>query len=104
MERPMSSRREPAKGNHRSFAKIWYTRSPLPTASGIAEKQHSLHLVFASLGVDVEAIRTSADRTVRYSHFTHHHPNLFREGGPVAPIWARSLGRETSLIGITRTD
>lgn len=85
-------------------SKIWYTRCPLPAASGIAQRQRWLHQSFAPFGIEVETIRTSTDRNVRDSHFTHLQPALFREGGPVPPIWARSLGRETALVGITRTD
>jgi ABC-type nitrate/sulfonate/bicarbonate transport system substrate-binding protein len=63
-----------------------------------------LQNALAPLGIKVASLRTSSDSAVRLSHFTHLQPNLFREGGPVAPIWTRSLGRETSLIGITRID
>jgi len=83
---------------------IWYTRCPLPAASGIAQRLRWLHDEFGSLGIGVETIRTSHDRAVRDSHFTHAQPALFREGGPVPPLWTRSLGAETALIGITRTD
>jgi sulfonate transport system substrate-binding protein len=83
---------------------IWYTRCPLPAASGIAQRLRWLHEEFASIGLGVETIRTSPDRAVRDSHFTHGQPALFREGGPVPPLWTRSLGAETALIGITRTE
>jgi sulfonate transport system substrate-binding protein len=85
-------------------ATIWYTRCPLPAASGIAQRLRWLHEGFESLGIGVDTIRTSPDRAVRDSHFTHAQPALFREGGPVPPLWTRSLGADTALIGITRTD
>lgn len=83
---------------------IWYTRCPLPAASGIAQRTRNLHQAFALDGIAVETIRTSPDRAVRDSHFTHDHPALFREGGYVPPIWTRSLGQPTALVGISWTD
>jgi sulfonate transport system substrate-binding protein len=86
------------------ISELWYTRCPLPAASGIAQRQGWLRQEFARDGIKVDTIRTSSDRAVRDSHFTHAQPNLFREGGPVPPIWARAGGQDTALIGITRTD
>ena len=85
-------------------SQLWFTRCPLPAASGIAQRYRWLHETLAREGVALDTIRTSTDRTVRDSHFTHIQPGLFREGGPVPPLWARSLGRETALVGITRVD
>lgn len=86
------------------ISEIWYTRCPLPSASGIAQRQRWLHDSFAAAGVVAATIRTSTDRDVRDSHFTHLQPALFREGGPVPPMWSRALGRDTALVGVTRTD
>jgi sulfonate transport system substrate-binding protein len=83
---------------------LWYTRCPLPAASGIAQRQGWLHREFGRSDIKIDTIRTSPERWIRDSHFTHVHPNLFREGGPVPPIWAKAGGRDTALIGITRTD
>jgi sulfonate transport system substrate-binding protein len=83
---------------------LWYTRCPLPAASGIAQRQGWLHREFGRNDIKIDTIRTSSERWIRDSHFTHEHPNLFREGGPVPPIWAKADGRDTALIGITRTD
>ena len=87
-----------------SAVELWYTRCPLPAASGIAQRERWLHQEFARDGIRVDTIRTSPVREVRDSHFTHDHPNLFREGGPVPPIWAKASGRDTALIGITWTE
>jgi len=86
------------------LTQLWYTRCPLPAASGIAQRFRWLHQAFAAQGIKLDTIRTSPDRAVRDSHFTHAQPGLFREGGPVPPLWARALGRETALVGITRID
>src|ERR1700761_3670186 len=85
-------------------ARLWYTRCPLPAASGIAQRFRWLHQALARDGIALDTIRTSPDRVVRDSHFTHAQPGLFREGGPVPPLWTRARGAETALIGITRID
>jgi ABC-type nitrate/sulfonate/bicarbonate transport system substrate-binding protein len=59
---------------------------------------------FQSAGVAVRSIRDSKDPAVRQSHFTHALDYSFRQGGNIPPIWARSGGRETRVIGITTTD
>jgi sulfonate transport system substrate-binding protein len=85
-------------------SEIWYTRCPVPTTSGIAQHFRWLHREFDRNGIALESIRASADRTVRNSHFDHTHPNMFREGGNVPPLWARANGRDTALVGITWVD
>lgn len=83
---------------------LWYTRCPVPTASGIAQNRRWLHDAFSTVGVQLESIRASADRSVRESHFRHNLPGSFREGGNVPPIWARSKGQQTTVVAITWVD
>lgn len=83
---------------------LWYTRCPVPTTSGIAQHFRWLHEEFATSGIALESIRASQDRSVRVSHYDHSHPNMFREGGNVPPLWARGLGRDTAVVGITWVD
>jgi len=83
---------------------IWYTRCPVPTTSGIAQHFRWLHDEFDRQGITLESIRASADKAVRNSHYDHTHPNMFREGGNVPPLWARANGRNTALVGITWVD
>jgi len=85
-------------------SEIWYTRCPVPTTSGIAQHFRWLHKEFDRNGIALESIRASADRNVRNSHFDHTHPNMFREGGNVPPLWARAHGRNTAVVGITWVD
>jgi ABC-type nitrate/sulfonate/bicarbonate transport system substrate-binding protein len=59
---------------------------------------------FAAHGVAVTSIRDSQDPAVRQSHYTHSLDWSFRQGGNIPPIWARSGGRETRVVGITTTD
>ena len=83
---------------------IWYTRCPVPTTSGLAQHFRWAHEAFADVGIGLESIRASDDRAVRSSHYDHTHPNMFREGGNVPPIWARGNGRDTVVVGISWID
>jgi ABC-type nitrate/sulfonate/bicarbonate transport system substrate-binding protein len=85
-------------------SEIWYTRCPVPTTSGIAQHFRWLHKEFDRQGIALESIRAAADRAVRNSHYDHTHPNMFREGGNVPPLWARANGRDTVVVGITWVD
>ncbi len=80
---------------------LWYTRCPMPTASGIAIELGWLDQEFAAGGIEVLSLRASASRKTRESHFDHSQDNSFREGGNTPPIWSRSREADTSLIGAT---
>lgn len=83
---------------------VWYSRCPVPTTSGIAQHYQWLHRAFARHGVTVASLRASADPQVRAAHYNHAHPDMFREGGNVPPIWARAGGQDTVVVGITWID
>lgn len=83
---------------------LWYTRCPVPTASGIAQNRRWLHASFAEVGVRLDSVISSSDRAVRESHFRHSLPGSFREGGNVPPIWTRSRGQDTVVVAITWVD
>ncbi|KAF1042766.1 ABC transporter substrate-binding protein [Xylophilus sp.] len=83
---------------------IWYTRCPVPTASGLAQHFRWVHAAFAREGIAVHSLRDSDDPAVRESHFTHSLPASFREGGNIPAIWARSGGQDTVVVGITWVD
>lgn len=83
---------------------LWYTRCPVPTASGIAQHKQWLHHSFAEVGVRLESIRAAQDRAVRESHFRHDLAGSFREGGNVPPIWTRSRGQDIRVVAITWVD
>ena len=83
---------------------LWYTRCPMPTASGIAIELGWLDEEFARDGIEVLSLRASSDRKVRESHFSHTQDDSFREGGNTPPIWSRAQGADTRLIGATWID
>jgi len=93
-----------ATASTQQVTELWYTRCPVPTASGIAQHKRWLHGEFERTGVKLESIRASQDRAVRESHFRHSLPGSFREGGNVPPIWTRSRGQDTVVVAITWVD
>ncbi|RFU86907.1 ABC transporter substrate-binding protein [Streptomyces triticagri] len=83
---------------------LWYTRCPVPTATGIAADRHLLADEFAADGIAVRSLQDvgpDVDAAVRRTHYTHSLPGLFREGGNVPALWARSRGERTRLVGLT---
>jgi ABC-type nitrate/sulfonate/bicarbonate transport system substrate-binding protein len=84
-----------------SIAQLWYTRCPVPTASGIAIQAQFLEREFGGDGIAVTSLAASENLEVRQSHFDHRQPNSFRQGGHTPPMWARSRGRRTKLIGMS---
>lgn len=97
---------DPATGaaeNHPALDRIWYTRCPVPTASGIAHDLGWLTEEFAADGLDVGVLQDAPAEIARH-HFDHELLGLFREGGNVPAIVARSQGARTRLIGLTWID
>ncbi|NTF52923.1 ABC transporter substrate-binding protein [Agrobacterium rhizogenes] len=86
------------------LSSVWYTRCPAPTPLSIAHQLGWVDRQFEASNVSVRSIRDSKDPAVRQSHFTHALDYSFRQGGNIPPIWARSGGRETRVVGITTTD
>ncbi|MER7127562.1 ABC transporter substrate-binding protein [Streptosporangium saharense] len=76
--------------------KIWFTRCPVPTASGLAYNLGWLDEEFGEVGVLQDAGPELAER-----HFDHQLLGLFREGGNVPALAARAEGARTRLIGLT---
>jgi ABC-type nitrate/sulfonate/bicarbonate transport system substrate-binding protein len=83
---------------------LWYTRCPVPTGLGIAVQKGWLEESFSAQGTVIKSLRESNDKAVRESHFDHTLENSVRHGGNIPAIWARSVGRETRLIGLSWSD
>ncbi|HEY0268583.1 MAG TPA: ABC transporter substrate-binding protein, partial [Methyloradius sp.] len=84
--------------------KFWYTRSPVPTALGIAIQLGWLDEEFGNDQISIKSLKESDKPSELFSHFDHHLPNFFRQGGNTPAIWARAQGRETRVIGLSWTD
>lgn len=83
---------------------LWYTRCPVPTGLGIAVQKGWLEESFQSQCTNIQSLRESNDQAVRESHFDHTLENSVRHGGNIPAIWARSVGRETRVIGLSWAD
>lgn len=83
---------------------VWYTRCGFPTPVGIALRLGLLQEAFAKEDIALHSILDSDDKAIRASHFDHHLDWSFRQGGNIPPMWTRSEGRPTRLVGVTWTD
>lgn len=83
-----------------SVTKLWYTRCPVPSASGIAIARGLLEAEYADDGIAVGPV-TEGSAATQEAHFSHGLSALFREGGNVPAMAARSGGARTTLLGLT---
>ena len=79
---------------------IWFTRCPVPTATGIAYKLGWLTEAFAADGIALRTLQESGSELGRH-HYDHRLPTLIREGGNMLAFGARAQGEPTRLIGLT---
>ena len=82
---------------------LWYTRCPVPTASGLAFNLGWLGDEFAPDGWSISALQDAAPELRRH-HLDHQLPGLFREGGNIPALVARASGAPTRLVGLTWID
>ncbi|MEE1824564.1 ABC transporter substrate-binding protein [Streptomyces sp. BE20] len=80
---------------------LWFTRCPVPTATGIAADQGRFAREFAADGIAVRSLQDVPPEVAADHHYTHALTGLFREGGNVPALWARSRGERTRLVGLT---
>lgn len=83
---------------------LWYTRCPVPTPLGLAAKLGWFDAEFAPDGIAIKSLREVGEPSTHESHYDHSLQHSFRQGGSVPAIWARSLGRETRVIGLNWLD
>jgi sulfonate transport system substrate-binding protein len=79
---------------------VYYTICPVESTSHVAMRRGFFNEVFGSSGVVFKHI-SSLGRDSWNIHFDHSHPCFFRDGGNIPPIWARSRGADTVLVGFT---
>ncbi len=83
------------------LADVWYTVCPVPSALSISIARNTLSNAFGGSGVTFTSVRTHRDRDVREAHYDQRKENLFREGGNIPPLWAKSVGVNLRLLGLT---
>lgn len=87
----------------RNKTTIWYTRCPVPTASGVAFQRRMFDSAFADTPYEVRNIK-ELGLSQANTHFEHTLDSSFREGGGSPPMWARANGRDTQCLAITFMD
>jgi len=83
---------------------LWYTRCPVPTASGIAIQLGWIDAEFEPDGIVVRSLASSPDIQVRKAHYLLTRDDLFRHGGNTPPLVAASQGKDLRVIGLSWTD
>ena len=79
---------------------IYYTRCPVPTASGIAFQTGMFAEAFEESDYVVPNI-TELGPDHQDVHYTHSIDMFIREGGVAPPVWARANGVDSVVLGIT---
>jgi ABC-type nitrate/sulfonate/bicarbonate transport system substrate-binding protein len=82
-------------------SELWFTRCPVPTATGLAADRGWFDEAFAADGVRVRSLQERGAERLRPEHFSHELSSLIREGGNVPALWAKARGADTRLIGLT---
>lgn len=84
----------------RSRTPIYYTRCPVPTASGIAFQKGMFADAFEDSNYVVSNI-VELGPDHQNVHYTHSIEMFCREGGVSPPVWARANGVDSVVLGIT---
>lgn len=82
---------------------VWFTRCPVPTATGLAYKLGWLEQDFARDGIAVQTLQEAGGELARH-HYDHELTTLVREGGNLLALPARAQGANTRLVGLTWID
>jgi ABC-type nitrate/sulfonate/bicarbonate transport system substrate-binding protein len=82
---------------------IWFTRCPVPTATGLAYKLGWLDEEFRDDGIAISTLQEVGGELARH-HYDHELPTLVREGGNLLALPARAQGAPTRLVGLTWID
>jgi ABC-type nitrate/sulfonate/bicarbonate transport system substrate-binding protein len=93
-----------AASGGKTLESIWFTRCPVPTATGLAYKLGWLQEEFAADKLPVNTLQDVASRDLSRHHYDHELPGLIREGGNLLAIAARAQGAPSRLIGLTWID
>jgi len=82
---------------------LWFTRCPVPTATGLAYQLGWLNEEFARDNINIATLQ-EAPKALSKHHYDHELPSLIREGGNLLALAAKAQGAPTKLIGLTWID
>lgn len=83
---------------------VWFTRCPVPTATGMAIRQGLIDERLRSTGWQARSLAASTDPKVRQAHFDQSQDHLFRHGGNTPPIMALARGGDLRIVGMSWYD
>lgn len=86
-----------------SIDTLWFTRCPVPTATGLAYRLGWLQEEFKADGIRVQTLQEVGGELARH-HYDHQLPTLVREGGNLLALPARAQGAPSRLVGLTWID
>jgi 2'-hydroxybiphenyl-2-sulfinate desulfinase len=86
-----------------SIKEVHYTICPVGNASYIAANKNFIKDGLGKLGVTPIKLQTLEPELWK-THFTYRNDILFREGGNIPPLWAKSNDAEVTLIGLRVLD
>ncbi len=94
----------PTPTTNQTLDTLWFTRCPVPTATGLAYKLGWLTEELGRDGIKVETLQESGRDDLRRHHYDHNLPALIREGGNLLALGARGQGAPSRLVGLTWID
>ncbi len=83
---------------------LWYTRCPVPTASGIAIQLGWIDDEFEPDGITARSLASSSRPEVREAHYMLSSTDLFRHGGNTPPLIAASKDVDHRFLAFSWTD
>jgi hypothetical protein len=79
------------RAHHERIDKIWFTRCPVPTATGLAHKLGWLEQELKPDGIAIGTLQEVGGEIARH-HYDHQLSTLIREGGNLFAIPAKAQG------------
>src|SRR4051812_50130989 len=89
----------PASGDN-LLAELWFTRCPVPTATGIAYKLGWLTGEFEADRITLRTLQESGSELGRH-HYDHRLPTPIRGGGNMLSIAAGAQREATQPVGVS---
>jgi len=93
----------PSPAKSEALDTIWFTRCPVPTATGLAYKLGWLGKAYDKENISVKTLQDNPGELSRH-HYDHRLTSLVREGGNILAIAARAQGEKNKLVGLTWID
>jgi ABC-type nitrate/sulfonate/bicarbonate transport system substrate-binding protein len=87
-------------GSENAKRQVLFTRCPVGGGTEIILRKGWLQAAYDQVGAEIIMLQ-SLPKEEHVKHMTQEAPLSFRDGGNVPPIWSRSRGTPTKVIGVT---